>query len=171
MLRSFSDDHYQTPTEVALHSLGLNLDHGCSFLLSEHLIGNRLRSGMTQHSLAGHVTASPNPPIPFMVASSLNAGAMNNVEISAATAFSVASAQTLRFTTGPTPVMMPGANAQFTFAGAPDELKLGFSRYPAMLLVSILDKTFDVAGSWVTPFSSTKSLRRAAPRSFFDTLF
>ena len=91
------------------------------------------------------VTASPNSPIPFMVASSPNATATNKVEISAETAFSVALAHTLGFTKDGTAIMMPGADAQFIFTGTPSEVKVGFSQYPAMLLVSILAKTLDVA--------------------------
>ena len=47
MLRSVGEDCYQTTAEVAFHSQGVDMGHSCSFLLSEHLIGKRVRSGMT----------------------------------------------------------------------------------------------------------------------------
>ena len=47
VLRSVGEDCDQTPTEMEPHSLGVDMGHGCSFLLSEHLIGKRVRRGMT----------------------------------------------------------------------------------------------------------------------------
>lgn len=90
------------------------------------------------------VTAAPNSPIPFMVTSNPAGGATNKTEVSAATAFSVAFARSLGFTSDGKAIMMPGADAQFTIKGAPDEVTLNFEQYPAMLLLSILFKTLDV---------------------------
>lgn len=91
------------------------------------------------------VTASPNSPIPFMVASAPASAATNDAKVGIATSFSLALAANLGFTKDSTAIMMPEADAKFTFSGAPSEVKLGFSQYPAMLLVSILAKTLDVA--------------------------
>lgn len=90
------------------------------------------------------VTAGPNSPIPFMVTSTPSGSATNKTEVSAGTAFSVALAQNLDITSGSRAIMMPGADAQFTIQGAPDQVTLDFREYSPMLLMSILVKTLDV---------------------------
>jgi hypothetical protein len=91
------------------------------------------------------VTASPNSPIPFLTATAPAAAASNKVEVSGATAFSVALAQNSGFIKKHQSIMMPGADAQYTFDGTPASVRIGFQQYPAMLLISILSKVFDTA--------------------------
>lgn len=92
------------------------------------------------------VTASPNSPIPFLTTTAPAADAANKTEVSLATAFAVAVADNSGFTKKHQAIMMPGASAAYTFGGAPaDDVRVGFQQFPAMLLVSILAKVFDVA--------------------------
>ncbi|WP_307101497.1 hypothetical protein [Arthrobacter globiformis] len=91
------------------------------------------------------VDATPNSPLPFLVSSTPASTARNVTEVSASTAFTVALGRNLGFTKGSQAFMLPGADARFTFTAPAGDVKLRFRQYPAMLLVSILAKTLDVA--------------------------
>ncbi|MFB9714241.1 hypothetical protein [Arthrobacter methylotrophus] len=102
------------------------------------------------------VTASSNSPIPFLTTTSPSAEATNKTEVSVATAFAVAVAGNSGFTKKHQAILMPGADAQYSFNGAPgNDVQVGFQQFPAMLLVSILAKVFDVA---VGHFVDSKAL-------------
>ncbi|MGN7149280.1 hypothetical protein ACTHQ6_09850 [Arthrobacter sp. SAFR-179] len=116
------------------------------------------------------VTASPNSPIPFLSTTSPAAAASNKVEISAATAFSVALAQNSGFIKNHQSIMMPGADAQYTFNGTPGSVRIGFKQYPVMLLMSILSKVFDTAlGSFVKSKALDDLAKAGCMQNIVDT--
>ncbi|WP_422758964.1 hypothetical protein [Paenarthrobacter sp. C1] len=116
------------------------------------------------------VTASPNSPIPFLTTTAPAATASNKVEISAATAFSVALAQNAGFIKNHQSIMMPGADAQYTFNGTPGTVRIGFKQYPVMLLVSILSKVFDTAlGSFVKSKALDDLAKAGCMQNIVDT--
>lgn len=91
------------------------------------------------------VTASPNSPIPTMATATPSSVAANRTEVSIGNAFSVALGKSLGFTSGTRAIMMPGADAQFTVPGTPEEVRIHFSHYPIMQLASILARTLEVS--------------------------
>lgn len=106
------------------------------------------------------VTASPNSPIPFLTTTAPPAGAANKTEVSLATAFAVAVADSSGFTAKHQAIMMPGAAAEYTFDGSPaNDVRVGFKQFPVMLLVSILAKVADVA---LGSFANVKALEAVA---------
>ncbi|QOT19328.1 hypothetical protein [Paenarthrobacter sp. YJN-5] len=116
------------------------------------------------------ITASANSPIPFLSTTLPAAAASNKVEISAATAFSVALAQNSGFIKNHQSIMMPGADAQYTFNGTPGPVRIGFKQYPVMLLMSILSKVFDTAlGSFVKAKALDDLAKAGCMQNIVDT--
>lgn len=108
------------------------------------------------------VTASPNSPIPFLAVPTPSAEPTTKTEVNKATAFAVGVADNSGFTKKHQALVMPGVDAEFAFDGAPaDDVAIGFSQYPAMLLVSILAEVFDVALGHYTDSKALEAIEKA----------
>lgn len=90
------------------------------------------------------VVATPNSPVPFLISTSPASSANSRPDMSVANVVSAAMAHW--YTQANQAVMMPGATAEFTFAGAPaDNIQLGFSQFPIMMLNAILAQLLDLS--------------------------
>lgn len=92
------------------------------------------------------VTAYPNSAIPFLVTSSrATSGAMTRTDVSLSNALVATVARHTGLSGDDQSFSIPGGQAHFDYAVAPDTFRLEFKQYPAMLLLSILGEVLDVA--------------------------
>lgn len=109
----------------------------------------------------------PNSAIPFLVSTDPSSEAGVHTDISPSTALSVAVGGALRFIDEGQMIVMPGTEAIFTAAEDPQAMTVHFEQYPAMLLLSILTKTLDVANG---KLERSADLQKLAAAGCFESV-
>lgn len=89
------------------------------------------------------VRVTPNSPIPYIITTTPSSSSTSQPDMSVADAVSVAMSHW--YTKANQAVIMPGAAADFTFAGTPSEnIQLDLNQFPIMMLNAILAKLLDL---------------------------